>query len=113
MVSGAALLAEMLAKGLATNGHDVLVLAASDKNKPYTIQDGHLQITRLRSFYNPLRANQRSLLWPKKEIARHLTAFQPDIIHVHEPLAVGWAGLRVARKQAVPAVLPCLIPCLT
>ncbi|MFZ0544889.1 MAG: glycosyltransferase [Candidatus Promineifilaceae bacterium] len=105
MVSGAALLAEMLAKGLAANGHDVLVLAASDKRKAYVVQDGCLQIARLRSFHNPLRANQRSLLWPKKEIDRHLARFQPDIVHLHEPLALGWIALRWAQALSVPVAL--------
>ncbi len=105
MVSGAALLAEMLAKGLAAKGHDVLVLAASDKKEAYVTQNGRLQIARLRSYYNPLRANQRSLLWPKREITRHLANFRPDLIHLHEPLAAGLAALRFAQRQAIPAVL--------
>lgn len=105
MVSGASLLAEMLAKGLAANGHDVLVVAASDKKDGYVTQNGRLQIVRLRSFHNPLRAGQRSLLWPQKKIARHLKRFQPEIVHLQEPLGVGLAGLRCAKALSIPVVL--------
>jgi glycosyltransferase involved in cell wall biosynthesis len=105
MVSGAALLAEMLAKGLAANDHDVLVLAASDKKEAYVTWDGSLQVARLRSFYNPLRANQRSLFWPKREITYHLARFQPDIVHLHEPLALGWLALREAQARSIPVAL--------
>jgi glycosyltransferase involved in cell wall biosynthesis len=105
MVSGAALIAEMLAKGLAAKGHDVLVLAASDRKEAYVTQNGRLRVARLRSYNNPFRAKQRSLLWPQKELAGQLTKFQPDIIHLHEPLALGLAGLRQAQRLSIPVVL--------
>jgi len=65
MVSGAAVVAEHLAKEMANRGHDVLVIAASDKEYAYTQITGNLTVIRLRSINNPLRVGQKILLLPR------------------------------------------------
>ncbi len=59
MVSGAALVVEGLAKAMAKCGHHVLVIAASDRSRSYSIQEGNLTVQRLKSLHNPLRVGQR------------------------------------------------------
>lgn len=105
MISGAALAAARLAEGLAAEGHDVLVIAASDRREGYSTQNGRLRIERLPSRPNPARVNQRFLLWPQRAINRLVHAFNPDIIHLHEPLLLGICGLRAARSLNIPVVL--------
>ncbi len=105
MISGAALAAARLAEGLAAEGHEVLVIAASDRREGYSTQNGRLRIERLPSRPNPARVNQRFLLWPQRAINRLVHAFNPDIIHLHEPLLLGICGLRAARSLNIPVVL--------
>src|SRR6185503_12603411 len=79
-------------------GHSVLVLAASDRRGAYSEEHGCLRVSRLRSLYNPLRVGQRFLVWPQATIAGELRAFQPDILHWHDPSALSLSGLRAAWR---------------
>lgn len=105
MVSGASIAAEQLAKAMAKRGHEVLVIAASDTGNQYLVKKKNLTIVKLKSIRNPLRVNQRSLLFPKSRILQALQKFQPDLIHTHEPLQVGLSGLSYAESTHIPIVL--------
>lgn len=105
MISGASLAVAQLASGFAQDGHDVLVIAASDSRRGYMAGNGRLHIKRLSSWHNPARVNQRFLLWPQRQIQAIADTFRPDVIHLHEPLALGICGLRAAKKLNVPAIL--------
>ncbi|MEZ4513943.1 MAG: glycosyltransferase [Chloroflexota bacterium] len=104
MISGASLHVQQLASGQAANGHDVLVLSASDRPHGYTTHDGRLQITRLPSHHNPYRIGQRFLLWPQRAVWAELMRFQPDVIHLHEALGLGLIGLQAARRLQIPVM---------
>lgn len=104
MISGASLAVQQLASGQAANGHQVLVVAASDRPQGYTVKSGGLQITRLPSRDNPYRVGQRFLLWPQRAIWAVLVRFQPDVIHLHEPFGIGLIGLQAARRLQIPVV---------
>lgn len=105
MVSGAAVVAEKLANEMAKRGHQVLVIAASDKDQPYITLQKNLTVLRLRSTYNPLRVGQRFLLLPRRTVLQALDEFQPDVIHSHEPLQMGWLGITYARCAWIPITL--------
>jgi glycosyltransferase involved in cell wall biosynthesis len=105
MISGAALVVERLAKSMAERGHQVLVIAASDKNYPYASYQENLTIFRLRSFHNPLRVGQRFLLYPHFKILQALREFCPNIIHTHEPLLMSQLGLEYTRRACIPIIL--------
>lgn len=105
MISGAALAVEKLATAMAQRGHQVLVIAASDRERPYQTYKDNLTIIRLSSIHNPMRAHQRFLLFPHFAILKALKKFQPDIIHVHEPLQTAWAGVTYARRHQLPITM--------
>ena len=105
MISGAAILVERLAKAMASRGHQVLIIAASDKNYSYRSDQENLSILRLRSIHNPLRVGQRFLLYPRSQTLQALSEFCPDIIHTHEPLLMGKLGLAYARAVQIPILL--------
>ena len=105
MISGAALVAQRLARGIASRGHEVLVVAASDRKRAYTDSTAGFKLVRLRSFPNPMRVGQRFLLWPRGEIAAELQAFRPDVLHLQDPLSAGLSGLLVACALDIPVVL--------
>jgi len=104
MISGAAIVVEQLARGMAERGHQVLVIAASDKNHPYTSTQKNLTVLRLRSMYHPLRVRQRFLLYPRASIMKALEKFEPDIIHSHEPILC-WVGFEYAQRHHIPTTL--------
>jgi glycosyltransferase involved in cell wall biosynthesis len=105
MVSGAALFAQQIADGMAQRGHQVLVLAASDKNNPYIVENNNLTILRLGSIHNPMRVGQRFLLYPRRAVMKALHEFQPDVIHAHEPLQMGLLGIEYAKWARLPSLL--------
>jgi len=105
MISGAALVVEHLATAMAKRGHQVLVIAASDRDEPYITLDRNLTIVRLQSVHNPMRAKQRFLLFPHFTILRALNKFQPDLLHVHEPLQTSWAAISYAQRNHIPMTL--------
>ncbi len=105
MISGAALTVEKLATTMAKRGHKVLVIAASDRESPYHTYKDNLTIIRLSSVHNPMRVNQRFLLFPHFAILKALKKFQPDIIHAHEPLQTAWAGITYARRGQIPITM--------
>ena len=105
MVSGAAIVAEKLAREMAQRGHQVLVITASDKDHAYITMQANLTVLSLRSTYNPLRVGQRFVLFPRRAVLQALEEFQPDLIHTHDPLQMGWLGLAYARRACIPITL--------
>ena len=64
MISGAALMVQHRARGLAERGHAALVLAASDRGPAYReVADG-IEVVRLQAVSNPFRSQQRFAVWP-------------------------------------------------
>ena len=104
MISGAALVVRDLARNQANHGHDLLIITASDRAEAYTVRDGRLQVERLTSRKNPARVGQRYLLWPARAVATALHAFAPDVVHLHEPLVLGWSGLHAGQRLGVPTI---------
>ncbi len=105
MVSGAAIVAEQLAEGMASLGHEVLIIAASDTGYPYVERRKNVTVLRMKSFRNPLRVNQRLMFLQRRAVLKALTDFQPDIIHVHEPVQMGLVGLKYVSRARIPITM--------
>ncbi len=105
MISGAAHFAQQVAEAMAQRGHQVLVIAASDRDHPYLVHNGDLTVLRLQSIYNPMRVGQRFLLYPRREVMKALHDFHPEVIHAHEPLQMGLLGLEYAARADIPSIL--------
>ena len=41
---------------------------------------------------------------PDRQVEQALAGFRPDVVHLASPIALGWAGMRAARKLAIPTV---------
>ncbi len=105
MVSGASIVMQRLAEGMAKRGHSVLVIAASERDQAYQVEEPYLSQVRIRSWKNPFRVGQRFTLNPKKAVLDALEGFAPQIIHSHEPFQMGNAGLEYTRHANIPNVL--------
>jgi 1,2-diacylglycerol 3-alpha-glucosyltransferase len=104
MISGAAIVVERLAASMSARGHSTLVLAASDKGPSYTTQKDGVRIVRLHSIPNPKRAYQYFTPGSFRSIDRELRVFQPDIIHIHDLLSLGVAGIFAGRITKTPVI---------
>ena len=105
MVNGVSVSLQSQARGLAARGHNILVVTASDRQRPYLALEGNLTILRLPSIHNPLRVGQRAVLYPRRAIAEALNDFRPHVIHTHEALQMSWIGASYARRAGIPIVL--------
>ncbi len=105
MISGASMVVQHLAEAMVVRGHDILVLAASDTGKRYLTEEPHLTVVRLKSAFNPFRNKQHFIPWAYSEIFEELKAFSPDVIHLHDSITVGLAGILAGKKLGVPLVL--------
>ncbi len=105
MISGASHFAEMLALGMAGRGHDVLVIAASHSGRKDLSRANGLTVLRVRSWANPLRAQQRFAPLPYRDVVRTLEIFRPDVIHLHDVFSIAISGLAAARRAGIPVLL--------
>jgi len=94
-----------LAEGLAERGHQVLVLAASERGEPHTDDTPNLRLTRLRSFPTPLRVGQRWCWWGRRVLIRHLSAFRPEVVHLHDPALGALQVPGTVRSLGLPLVI--------
>jgi 1,2-diacylglycerol 3-alpha-glucosyltransferase len=105
MISGAALVVENLANGMAGLGHDVLVIAASDTSRTYVVQQKNLTVLRLKSMHNPTRVGQRFTPYSRRSVTGALQEFRPEAIHSHEPMPISLPAIRYAGEMNVPTIL--------
>jgi len=104
MISGASLVVERLALGMAERGHSVLVIAASDRGGAYVSESQNLKVIRLASVPNPKRACQQFTPIALREVSQALRIFQPDLLHIHDTLSLGVAGVLACRELKVPVI---------
>lgn len=105
MVSGQSFMVERLAKGGASMGHEVMVISASDREKPYTIVKNGVRLVRLGSLPNPFRVGQRFSALGVGEIKTALEEFQADVVHLHDLTHVGLVGVAVAHSMNIPVLV--------
>jgi glycosyltransferase involved in cell wall biosynthesis len=105
MVSGISVAVHHLAEGLVRRGHAVMVLSASDRGQAYREQRGGVELVRLASRPTPARRGQRWSWWSRDEVERHLDAFRPDILHLHDPVLGGLVMPSFARERRLPLVV--------
>lgn len=128
MSNGVAVFAHNLAKGLAKQGHEVMVICPSFTGKPHRTKRDGVTTVYLRSIRFPFYPDQinavpegkkilkmkmprlayRHGLWitvdPYPELKKALNKFQPDVIHNQTAEMIAIAARRYAKKYDVPMV---------
>lgn len=128
MTNGVAVFAHNLAKGLAKQGHEVLVICPSFKGRQYRVKRDGVTTMYLRSIRFPFYPDQinkvpdgkeilgvplprlayRHGLWitvdPYPALKRVLNKFHPDVIHNQTAEMIAIAARRYAKKYDVPMV---------
>lgn len=105
-INGVATFSRNLAQGLAARGHEVIVIAPSQRRsgRPYEEQDGDYLIKRVASVPFPFYQNFRISLAPQMEIRRIFQEFEPDVVHLQMCLTIGNVTQRYAIKYGIPLV---------
>ncbi len=89
----------LLLEHLRRTGHRVIVLGPAGAPRRYAgAPVFHAPGVPL-PFYPELR-----FLFPRPSLARRLARFQPDLVHVVDPMALGAAGIHWARRLGAPVI---------
>lgn len=128
MINGVAVFAHNLAKGLARQGHDVMVICPSFSGKKHRTKRDGVTTVYVRSIRFPLYPDQinevsegreflgfslprlayKNGLWlaisPYNEMKKALDRFHPDVIHSQTAEGVAIAARRYAEKYNIPLV---------
>ena len=84
---------------LLERGHEVLVIAPGQGADHYRT----CPIVRVRSFELP-RYRTFPVGLPDASIARTMSGWRPDVVHLASPIVLGAIGLRAARRLGIPTV---------
>ncbi len=84
---------------IVANGHQPLIIAPGHGLRDYR----GVPVVRVRSVAVPVYKSFPMGL-PDSQVKRALTEFQPDVVHLASPIALGWLGLRAARRLGIPTV---------
>ena len=86
---------------LEKEGHEVLVFAPTIKKPPFEHTGTLISAP---SIAIPGRGEYRLALGMSSNIRKRLDAFKPDLVHLAAPDLLGYAALRYAGKNSIPAV---------
>ena len=105
-INGVATFSRNLAKGLADRGHEVIVIAPSQRRSGRGSEeiDGNHVIKRTMSVPFPLYQNFRISVAPQREVKKIIEEFEPDVVHIQMLLGIGQATMRYAQRYNIPVV---------
>jgi glycosyltransferase involved in cell wall biosynthesis len=104
VINGVSTFSRNLAIGLASRGHEVLVIAPSQTSKRYKEVDGNYTIARTATIIFPLYQNLRISLYPYREVKKIIKEFNPDVIHIQTFIMIGQAVMKYSQKYNIPIV---------
>lgn len=84
---------------LIENGHEALIIAPGHGLADYR----GVRVVRVRSVAVPVYKTF-PVGMPDPQVKEALTEFRPDVVHLASPIALGWLGLRAARRLGIPTV---------
>jgi len=105
-INGVAVFSRNLALGLAEKGHEVLVVAPSQRRSGLSSEemDGKVVVKRTVSVPFPFYQNFRISLTPRREVKKIIEEFNPDVVHIQMLLGIGQATMRYANRYDIPVV---------
>jgi glycosyltransferase involved in cell wall biosynthesis len=110
MVGGVPTVTRDLARGLAGRGHAVAVVAPSATLRRHRAggapgeAPGGVAVDFRGSLPWPWYEGQRLGVLPRGRAGELISAFKPDVVHLHSPLTLGAAARTAARRRHVPVV---------
>ena len=106
-ISGVAVSVELLTKYLVEQGHQVFIVAPAQNLKNSVARDptNGATVYRVRSIPNPIRRGFYLPVFTGAITERIFQEVKPDIIHVHDPLAMSRYFQESGRRRGVPTVV--------
>jgi glycosyltransferase involved in cell wall biosynthesis len=104
MVGGVPAVTRELARGLAQRGHAVSLLAPSPGWRGGLDCDGQVRLQQRGSVPWPWYAGMRLAYLPGPAARAVVTAFAPDVLHIHSPVTLGVSASKAARRLRIPVV---------
>ncbi|HVW43376.1 MAG TPA: glycosyltransferase [Amycolatopsis sp.] len=105
-LSGSSFFAHRLAAGLATRGHDVHVVCASDSGPRKDVLEDGVWLHRLAS--KPLLIHPTVRFVPPigvpRALRRLVADIEPDVLHTQDHFTIGRAAMAAARQRGIPVV---------
>jgi len=103
-INGVSTFTRNLAQGLASHGHEVIVIAPSQTGKRYKEVDGNYAVYRTAAVPFPFYQNFRISLTPQREVKKIIQEFDPDVIHIQMLMNIGQAVMKYGNKFGIPIV---------
>ncbi|MBP9667980.1 glycosyltransferase [Candidatus Saccharibacteria bacterium] len=105
-INGVATFSRNLALGMAARGHEVIVIAPSQRRSGLSgeEEDGNVQVKRTMSVPFPFYQNFRISLSPRREVKKIIEDFDPDVIHIQMLLGIGQACMKYGNRYNIPIV---------
>jgi glycosyltransferase involved in cell wall biosynthesis len=104
MVGGVPTVTHRLAIDLVRRGHRVWVAAPSAHGRAEHGSVDGVQVHRFASFGWPLYQDHRVALFAFQTMHKLLGEADPDVVHIHSPLALGRVAQRAARNLGKPVI---------
>lgn len=105
-ISGVTLVVQKVAREMVARGHQVTLIAASDRGSPYEDEDQGVQLIRVRSGTNPFWSEGRLPLMRADRLQQIVREVQPDVINTHDSALLGWQVSRMEHQHSdIPEVL--------
>ena len=104
MINGVATFGRNLALGLAARGHEVLVIAPSQKGKKSKEVDVNHVVIRTASVPFMPYQNVAVSPTPGREVKKAILEFDPDVIHIQMLMWIGQAAMKYGNKLGIPIV---------
>ena len=104
VINGVSMFSRNLAQGLASRGHEVIVIAPSQTGKKYTEVDGNYTIVRPAATIFPFYQNIRISLTPHHDVKKVIDEFKPDVIHINMLLMIGQSVMKYGNKCGIPII---------
>lgn len=102
---GQAIFTKNLAEGLTGLGHNVLVVAGSEKGHAYQAQFKGTNVTALSSVsLRLLNPNAVFAAFPTRAMKKVFTLFNPDIVHIQDHYPLSRSAVLIARKRGVKVI---------
>ena len=106
-VSGVTLVVQKIARAMVRRGHEVTVVTASERGKPYQSEDEGVRLVRTRGIPNPGWSEGPIPFISPSAIRTLADQFQPDVIHTHENAVLSNLLLRVKWEDPRPLISSC------
>ena len=106
-VSGVTLVVQRISQAMVRRGHQVTVIAGSERKIPYEDEDQGVHLVRVRSWPNPFWKEGPIPYISPGDIKALAARFQPDVIHIHENALLSYQLLRVKWDTRPPLVSSC------